>query len=497
MSTRVRFAPSPTGYLHVGGARTLLFNWLFAKQTGGTLVLRVEDTDQARSTKESEARIFEDIRALGLEGDEDPYRGGPYGPYRQSERLPIYEKQLQHLISQRRAYPCFCSEALLEAKRAKALQAGLPPHYDQTCRNIDPKEAEARMKKGEAAGWRFRVEQRDIQFLDLVRGPVHFPAGMVGDFYLTRSSDKEGRNFPVYNFCCAVDDHLMNITTVIRAEEHLSNTLRQILIYQGFGWTLPQFAHISLVLGSDRQKLSKRMGDVSVHDFLAKGYLPEALLNFLLFIGWAPREPLKTASGHPEILRPSERIQSFSFEGLQKAGGIFDLQKLDWMNTFYLHHAPLPEWIKLARTFLLQGGPVAVSMAALSEEALAPRLEWLRSTLHHLLDLPKNADHYFGETFHFEADARTFLPQTPPIAEALKTLLDPMEETLSPSEMDALPKGLQQQTGLKGKELFMPLRVLLTGQTHGPEIRKWLPLLGKARVLKRIDWIPSAKSVSD
>jgi nondiscriminating glutamyl-tRNA synthetase len=489
--TRVRFAPSPTGYLHVGGARTLLFNWIYAKKTGGTLVLRVEDTDQARSTRESERMIVSDIERLGLDYQEGPIPGGKFEPYRQSERLAIYAGFAKKLLEENKVYFCFCSDTLLTQKREAAFKLGRVPHYDGTCSQLSKDEVQQKFSKGEKAGLRFRAPYRTFVLQDHVRERVEFKEGMVGDFLITRTPAKheqeiaEGIGFPVYNFCCAIDDHLMELTQVIRAEEHLSNTVRQLMIYDALGWTPPEFVHISLVLGTDRQKLSKRSGDVSVYEYLDKGYLPEALLNFLLLLGWAPSVALKPVSGHPEIFTQEEMIAAFNFEGLHKAAAVFDIQKLNWMNSFYIKHMPLAEIVLRARPFFEAAGSKLVGR---SEEWFTSVIEIVRGEVQLLSELPQAAELFLDSTPTLEVEAKGFLdsPTSKPVVEALVAELSSSTQDLLSSEVEALMKKITASTGVKGKALFMPVRAVITGKTHGPELKQILPLLGRETVLRRI-----------
>jgi nondiscriminating glutamyl-tRNA synthetase len=490
-SVRVRFAPSPTGYLHVGGARTLLFNWLFAKKMGGTLVLRIEDTDQARSTRESERMILSDIESLNLDFQEGPDPGGPFIPYRQSERLSLYAQYVKQLLDQGKVYYCFCSDEVLTQKREAALKLGRTPHYDGTCARLLPEEARSRLTQGERAGLRFRAPQKSYILNDHVRGQVEFKEGMVGDFFVTRTP-KEGEHeiasgigFPVYNFCCVIDDHLMKISHVIRAEEHLSNTVRQLMIYEAFGWEFPQFAHIALVLGNDRQKLSKRSGDVSVHEYIEKGYLPDALINFLALLGWWPSNDVKPVSGHPEVFTREELISSFKLEGLQKAAGVFDVQKLQWMNSFYIQHLPLTELARLARPFFEKAG---FSLSGKSEQWFEHVLATIRGDVKLLSELPQAASLFLDSTPTLDEDAKTVLsdPQAKPVVDSLVSELQKGSGELSIADVDALPKKIAALTGIKGKALFMPMRAAVTGKVHGPELKLILPILGREAVLKRI-----------
>ncbi len=489
---RVRFAPSPTGYLHVGGARTLFFNWLFAKKMGGVLVLRIEDTDQARSTRESEKMILSDIQRLGLDYQEGPDLGGPHAPYRQSERLSLYADYVRQLLEQDRVYYCFCSDTLLTQKREAAMKLGRTPHYDGTCARLSRDEAKARLARGEKAGLRFRAPQKTYILQDHVRGRVEFKEGMVGDFLVTRTPGDgekeiaEGIGFPVYNFCCVMDDHLMEMTHVIRAEEHLSNTVRQLMLYEAFGWTPPEFAHIALVLGPDRQKLSKRSGDVSVYEYVEKGYLPEALLNFLALLGWWPPAGIKPVSGHPEVLSMSELISNFNLEGLQKAPGVFDVQKLQWMNSFYIRSMPLAEIARRARIYFERAG---FDLGAHSEEWYHQVVEVVRGEVTLLSELPQAAHLFLDATPHLEPDAKVVLnePSSAPVIEAMVAELKSASGPLLIEEVDALPKKVSAKSGVKGKSLYMPLRAAVTGKVHGPELKLILPILGRESVLKRIE----------
>src|SRR5438552_6126934 len=285
--TRVRFAPSPTGHLHVGGARTAIFNWFFAKRHGGALIIRVEDTDQARSTRESEAMVLDDFRWLGLDWQEGPDVGGPHAPYRQSERIDVYSAAAQQLLASGTAYRCFCTEEELEAKRTKAEEDGRPPHYDLTCYRLSAQEISAKLAMWTPFALRFHVPDTDdgrgdVTIDDLIRGEVTWKKESLGDFILVRSD-----GLPTYNFSVVVDDHDMEITHVIRAEEHLTNTHRQVLIYRACGWDIPQFAHVSLILGQDRTKLSKRHGATSVSAYADEGFLPDAMVNYLTLLGWS------------------------------------------------------------------------------------------------------------------------------------------------------------------------------------------------------------------
>jgi len=344
MTVRVRFAPSPTGYLHIGGARTAMYNYLFAKAMGGTYVLRIEDTDTDRSDRKFEEAQIEDLKWLGLPHNEGPDVGGDYGPYRQSERLHIYKAWADKLLTAKKAYHCFCTEAELTAKKEIAVAAKLAPHYDGTCRNLTAAEIEAKTKAGLESVIRFRAPEKAYEFTDHVRGHVVFPEGMVGDFVIVRAN-----GIPVYNYAVVVDDAAMKITHVIRAEEHLPNTLRQLMLYEAFGETPPEFTHVSLLIGEDRQKLSKRHGATSVRLYKEQNYLPSAMLNYLLLLGWS----------HPEEkdIFDIHELPPFTLDRFTKSAAIYDIVKLNHINGEHLRLLPTDTLITEVEKVLPAGHP--------------------------------------------------------------------------------------------------------------------------------------------
>lgn len=475
---RVRFAPSPTGYLHVGGARTVLFNWLYARHTKGKLILRIEDTDQSRSTPEHERMQIEDMKWLGLTWDEGPDVGGPFAPYRQSERQEIYAKYATELLNSDRAYYCFCPDELLTQKREAAMKLGAVPQYDGTCRKISKQEALNRIQAGEKPTVRFKAPLRDYKIQDAVRGEVVFPQNMVGDFIILRAG-----GMPVYNFCCVIDDHLMDITHVLRAEEHLSNTVRQLMIFETFGWKIPTFAHCSLILGSDRTKLSKRHGATSVHQYAEEGFLPDALLNFLALLGWSSPD-------HKEILSQDELIAQFSLDRLNKAPCVFDPVKLKWMNGEYIRSKPIDEIRQKVIPYLKKAG---YDLSSLSQEWLDKAIDTVRGHFQILSDAPKYMAIYFEDKLVIEDDAAKLIKEEAfvTVATALKKELQEHVEKqgdgLSSEQFTAIEAKIKAETKAKGKGLFMPMRVALTGQTHGPELRLIVPLFGAKQALSRVE----------
>ena len=471
MTVRVRFAPSPTGYLHVGGARTAYFNWLFARQHGGAFVLRIEDTDVERSSAESESGVLDDLRWLGLGWDEGPDRGGPHGPYRQSERLAIYRERADLLVAQGAAYPCFCADAELAERRAAALAAGRPPHYDGRCRRLSGAERDAMRKDGRPESIRFAVPDGDQVLDDLVRGEVRFPAGMVGDFVLLRSS-----GLPTYNFACVVDDGGMCITHVIRAEEHLSNTPRQLMLYRALGGEAPRFAHVPLILNPDRTKMSKRSGEVAVAvgDWRRAGFVPEALLSYLALLGFHPGD-------EREVLSREEMLAAFAFERVGKSGSVFDAEKLQWMNARLLHHADGAQLEAWGAAFL----PPAAR--ALDPARRAALLEAVRGNLGTLADLPGELAPFVEEPLAFEPAARAALAGEPAagLCESLASALDGLAQW-SGEQVKSAVQSVGRSLGLKGRDLFQPVRAALTGRTHGPELPLVAELLGRERCVARL-----------
>ena len=471
---RVRFAPSPTGQLHVGNARTALFNWFLAHGKDGTFILRIEDTDAERSTRESEAGILDDLRWLGLDWDEGPDVEGPHGPYRQSERLHLYASYANELLAGGHAYYCFCSAAKLDADRKELLEAGRPPRYTGTCRNIAPDDARARIEAGERPVIRFKVpESIDITFDDLVRGPVTFNTDVIGDFVLVRS---DGR--PQYNFAVVIDDALMEITHVIRGEDHISNTPRQLLLYQALGFASPNFGHLALVMGPDHTPLSKRHGATSVAEFRARGFLPEALVNYLALIGWAP-------GGGEELLPLDELARRFAIEDVGHSAGVFDPEKLAWMNRHYMKAAaPARIAAESARYFAARG-----YFRRRSDEAIEYLTSLLPMAVGSVDRLEEIADRV---RFLFEYDAAASLardevaqvlhePGARDVIEALPAAVD--APLVDREKFRAMAARLRERTGHKGKALFHPIRVALTGEVGGPELDLAVPAIDRGAAL--------------
>lgn len=473
MSVRVRFAPSPTGHLHVGGARTAIFNWLFARRHGGSFIVRVEDTDETRSTRESEAMVLDDLRWLGLDWDEGPETGGPHGPYRQSERLEHYARAAKQLLETRRAYRCFCREEELQERREAAERAGLPPHYDGTCRRLAAEVSSSREAAGEPFVVRFHVPRDDESFdgnvtiVDIIRGVVSWKAETLGDFIVLRSD-----GMPTYNFCVVADDHEMGITHVIRAEEHLTNTHRQVLIYRALGWPVPEFAHVSLILGEDRTKLSKRHGATSVSAFAEKGILPVAMFNYLSLLGWS------FPDGR-EQFTPLEAATVFSLDRINPAPAIFDETKLRWLNSQHIHAMPPEDLAPLLVPFFEQEGWLSDGSTSFLEQVAAATGRSIH-TLDESVGLVR---------FLFEWDGASIM-RDPVLGELVRAagaeFLDAMSDAsaeVDPVDVEASRRYfdlVRERSGRKGKALFMPLRIVLTGQEHGLELVQSVPLIQAA-----------------
>lgn len=474
---RVRFAPSPTGPFHIGGARSALFNWLLARRYGGQLVLRIEDTDLERSSRESEENIKAALRWLGIEWDEGIDIGGDHGPYRQTERLPIYAEYTQRLLAEGKAYRCYCTDEELEAERQELLAKGETPRYLGKCRNLSADEEQKLIDAGRKPTIRFRVpENQNITFHDAVRGTVSFDSNGIGDFVIVKSD-----GLPVYNYAVVLDDALMEITHVIRAEEHLSNTPRQILVYQALGLPLPTFGHISLILGKDRSKMSKRHGATSVDQYKALGYLPAAVVNFLALLGWAP-------PGEQEIFSSAELIELFSLDHVAKNPAVFDIDKLNWINSQYLKKLSEEELTEMALPHLKAAGLIG-------EELPPERLDWLqqvvgavREYISFVAQVPEHAAVFFNDDIIMENEETAAILRDPDVARVMDEFLARLAQldAITGEQVNATLKTIGKELKLGGKKVFMPVRVALTGKMHGPELVSLIPLLGVERTMSRI-----------
>lgn len=474
---RVRFAPSPTGMLHIGGARTALFNWLYARHTGGKFILRIEDTDRVRSTQESEEAIIHDVKWMGLDWDEGPEMGGDFGPYKQTERLHLYEAAVEKLLATGYAYPCYCTKEELEAQREEASQNGIAFKYNGKCRHLTEPEKAEKEKAGIKPVIRFHIaEDAGIVVVDdLVRGRVEFDSQGLGDFIIVKSD-----GIPAYNFAVVIDDHEMGMTHILRAEEHLANTPRQILMYQALGYDLPKFAHISMILGPDRSKLSKRHGATSVTQYMEEGFLPEALVNYLSLLGWSPE-------GEREFYLPHEIAEQFSLERVVKNPAVFDIQKLRWMNSHYIKEKGLSELTDLVLPYLRQGGYVSESLSAADRDHLEKIVKAVRDHLEVLKEINDLVDVFYQDDIVVAEDLKETLraEQIPIVMQAFRERLENLAEW-DVETVQQMLKQLPKELTLKPKLVLFPIRLALTGCKAGPELYHLIPILGKARVLQRM-----------
>ncbi len=474
---RVRFAPSPTGPFHIGGARSALFNWLLAKKTGGTFVLRIEDTDRERSSQESEDNIKAALRWLGMDWNEGVDVGGEYGPYRQMERLDTYARYTEQLIAQGDAYYCYCTDEELEAERQALIAAGKMPRYGNRCRNLTADEVAQFKAAGRRPTVRFRVPAgKAVVVDDQVRGRVTFDSDGIGDFVIVKSD-----GIPTYNYAVVIDDALMKITHVIRAEEHLSNTPRQILIYEALGFAVPAFGHISLILGKDRSKMSKRHGATSVEQYRQLGYLPEALVNFLSLLGWSP-------SGEEELLPVEEIIRQFSLEHVAKNPAVFDVDKLNWINQHYLRKLSDEAFAELCLPHLVAAGFVSGELKPQEKAWVVQVLALAKEQVAYAAQAPEVVRLFFADEFEFETDEAKAVLQEESAPAVLALFAEKLQalEVVDGVSIQALLKSVVKETKLGGKKVYMPVRVSITGCQHGPELTHIIPLLGVERTLKRL-----------
>lgn len=468
---RVRFAPSPTGYLHVGNARTALFNWLFARQKGGRFVLRVEDTDVERSGEEYEKKLKSSLKWLGLEWDEGPEIGGKKGPYRQSQRLPHYKSHTQKLLEEGKAYYCFCSPQKLEEERKKALAQGKMPLYSGRCRSIPLEEARKRLEEGEKAGVRLRTSDRgNVSFQDIIRGSLDFDLRYIGDPILVRSN-----GLPAYNYAVVIDDGLMEISHVIRGEDHISNTARQILVYKALSWVPPRFAHLSMVMGQDNTRLSKRHGATSVEQFQKKGILSSSLFNYLALLGWAPPEG-------KEVLNKEGLIKLFNLERVSRSAAIFDYDKLYWINREHMKKLSSSEKAQKAYAYLKETGYFPSLMSEAHWSWLERAVETLLEGVNSFSELPPQF------SIFFDFDPSRMSPEAQEIVHsesARKVIRSFCEKISQSSTFDyqrfvGMTQEIKKETGCKGKHLYHPLRVALTARASGLELDQFITLVEEA-----------------
>lgn len=468
---RVRFAPSPTGLLHVGNARTALFNWLFARQKKGIHVLRIEDTDLERSEARYEAQLLDDLRWLGIDWDEGPDVGGPFAPYRQSDRSEIYNHYAERLLDEGNAYLCFCTTEELEHERQQAAAEKRPQVYSGKCRACDPQQSKQRRAAGELAAIRLKIPEHPIHFHDIVRGDVTFDNESVSDPIIMRSS-----GVPVYNYVVVIDDAEMKITHVIRGDDHLSNTPKQVALYEALGFPVPEFAHLSTILGPDRERLSKRHGATSISQFREMGILPEALVNYLALLGWAP------SGGTRETFTPKELIKEFSLERVTPSPAVFDFEKLYWLNRHYLKQADPARIVGLAQPYFHQTGLVPPQEETDVKSWMEKVIALLVPYVDRLDQLPEKAKLFF----QYDAAAAVAAEDNQPLLQseigkkvisAFTTRVHTSSNGFSAESFKAIINQVKEETGAKGKELFHPIRIVITGSHSGPDFDRVIPLI--------------------
>lgn len=476
---RVRYAPSPTGHLHIGNARTALFNYLFARNLGGKFIIRIEDTDVKRNVAGGEDNQLTYLKWLGIDWDESVDIGGGYGPYRQTERLDLYREYWQELLDKGLAYRCYCTEQELEQEREEQQARGETPRYSGRHRDLTPEQEEAFQAEGRVASIRFRVpENRTYSFPDMVKGDISFDTSEMGDFVIVK---KDG--IPTYNFAVVLDDHLMKISHVLRGEDHISNTPRQLMIYEAFGWEAPLFAHMTLIVSESRKKLSKR--DESIIQFIeqydALGYLPEAIFNFIALLGWSPE-------GEQEIFTREELVAAFNADRLSKSPALFDTQKLAWMNNEYIKKADTGRIVDLCLPHLLKAGVIEEDLDGVAREWLTALVALHQDKLRSASDIVEVTDLFFRKDVRDEEEAVAVLSEET-VPAVLAAFLAKIEEDAALFAVDGIKemiKAVQKETGCKGKALFMPIRAALTGQTHGPDLNQSIVLLGRDKVIARL-----------
>lgn len=475
---RVRYAPSPTGHLHIGNARTALFNYLFARNQGGKFIIRIEDTDQKRNIEGGEESQLKYLKWLGMDWDEGVDVGGTYGPYRQSERNDIYQTYYNELLEKGLAYKCYCTEEELEKEREEQTERNETPHYSGKCRHLTTEQQQQLEEEGRKPSIRFKVPKGQVfSFDDMVKGHVSFEGDGIGDHVIVK---KDG--IPTYNFAVTVDDHLMEISHVLRGDDHISNTPKQLMIYEALGWTPPIFGHMTLIVNESRKKLSKR--DESIIQFIEQyeelGYIPEALFNFITLLGWSPE-------GEKEIFSKEEFITIFDSHRLSKSPALFDKQKLAWMNNQYMKKVELDRVVELALPHLIKSGYVTETRTDEENAWVRELIALNQEKMSFGAEIVGLSELFFSEEVNMDEEAKAIISeeQVPEVLSAFLAEIDNLE-SFTAGEIKKAVKAVQKSTGHKGQKLFMPIRVAATGQMHGPDLMKAIELLGKDKVKTRL-----------
>ncbi|MFO1442040.1 glutamate--tRNA ligase [Bacillus sp. Bva_UNVM-123] len=475
---RVRYAPSPTGHLHIGNARTALFNYLFARNKGGKFIIRIEDTDKKRNITGGEESQLKYLQWLGIDWDESVDKDGGYGPYRQSERNDIYEKYYNELLEKGSAYKCYCTEEELEVEREAQMAKGETPTYSGKCRHLTKEQRIELEAEGREPSIRFLVPEGKVySFNDMVKGDVSFESDGIGDHVIVK---KDGT--PTYNFAVTIDDHLMNISHVLRGDDHISNTPKQLMIYDALGWEAPIFGHMTLIVNESRRKLSKR--DESIIQFIEQyeelGYLPEALFNFIALLGWSP-------SGEDEIFSREEFIDIFDANRLSKSPALFDKQKLTWMNNQYMKKIDIDRLVSISLPHLVKAGRVHEQLTENESEWVRSLIALYQEKMSYGAEIVELTEIFFNDEIVLDDEAKAVLAeeQVPEVLAAFLAEIEQLAE-FKADEIKAAMKAVQKSTGHKGKNLFMPIRVAITGQTHGPDLPQAIALFGKEKVKNRL-----------
>ncbi len=475
---RVRFAPSPTGPFHIGGARSALFNYLVAKHTEGRFIVRVEDTDRKRSTRESEENIKDALKWLGINWDEGIDVGGPYGPYRQMERLELYKQYTDKLLAEGKAYYCFCTPEELEAEKQEQLKDGKTPVYSGKCHHLPKEMIDQYLKEGRPHVIRIATPPDEtLELDDLVRGHVSFDSNNVGDFVIVKSD-----GIPVYNYCVVLDDALMHITHVIRAEEHLSNTPRQLVLYHALGFTVPTFAHVSLILGKDKKKMSKRHGATSVQQYKEMGYLPDAIVNFLALLGWTP-------DTDQEIFSREELNQQFTLDRVAKNPAVFDIEKLNWINFHYMKQLDAEQLLNVCLPHLQKAGYASAAPAAEEGQWLKDMVWAMREHVQYGAQIVDAASVFFAENYAPENEETAAVLQEETAPAVLRMFRDELAalDEVTADTVQPLFKKIQKGLKVKGKFVYMPIRVAVTGVMHGSDLNVIVALMGRDKVISRLE----------
>ncbi|GAA0360917.1 glutamate--tRNA ligase [Alkalibacterium iburiense] len=484
---RVRYAPSPTGHLHIGNARTALFNYLFARHNNGDFIIRIEDTDKKRHVETGEQSQLDNLKWLGIDWDESADIGGPYGPYRQSERKDIYDPLIDQLLASNHAYKCYCTTEELEAEREAQRARGEMPHYSGKCAHLSASEQKEKEEQGITPVIRIRVPKGETYtFDDMVKGTITFEAESVGGDWVIRKRD----GMPTYNFAVTVDDHYMDITHVLRGDDHIANTPKQMMVYEAFGWEPPVFGHMTLIINAETgKKLSKR--DETILQFIEQyrdlGYLPEALFNFITLLGWSP-------VGEEEIFSKKEFVDMFDYKRLGTSPAAFDSKKLEWISNQYMKEMDVNELTLKALPHLVQAGYVEENPSPEKGEWIKKIVALYQDQMSYAAELPQLATLFFEDSIEWTEEAKDILKgeTVPTVIEAFEKQLQEID-LFEASVIKKAVKAVQKETGVKGKNLFMPIRVATTGQQHGPQLNDAIELLGKEKALRNIskakEWI--------